>query len=67
MEIKIVVNDSDVMGYSQEGVGQAKFTATIYLPPNTFVVFYSLKIFTCSTPVYQNNNNVNDEASTDDE
>lgn len=55
------------MGYSDEGVGQVKFSATVYLPLNTFVIFYSLKIFTCSVPAFQKGKNDDDDDKTSDD
>lgn len=65
VEINLIINDSDVMAFSP-GVGEAKFTATVYLPINTFVVFYSLKIFSCSVPVQNKNLAVVDESLYDE-
>lgn len=66
IEIQLVVSDSDVMGFSEEGIGKSKFSATVYLPVNTFVIFYNLKIFTCNVEEILNKENKGEGESSND-
>ena len=47
MEIKLVVNNTDCLGYSNSGIGHSEFSATIFLATNIAAIFYSLSIYTC--------------------
>ncbi|XP_039757454.1 uncharacterized protein LOC120631862 [Pararge aegeria] len=48
VKIKLVINNTDCVGYSERGVGYPEFSATIFFATNMAVIFYSLSIYTCS-------------------
>lgn len=48
VEIKLVINNTGSFAYSEAGVGNSDFSATLYLPTNLNFVVYTLTIFTCN-------------------
>ncbi|KAM3960475.1 uncharacterized protein ACR2FA_005382 [Aphomia sociella] len=48
VEIKITINNTDCFAHSKTGIGSAEFSAALYLPLNSGIVFYNLNIFTCN-------------------
>ncbi|XP_075983224.1 uncharacterized protein LOC142981300 [Anticarsia gemmatalis] len=47
VEILLVLNNTNVIGYSEAGVGYDEFTGALYLPMNVGFIVYQLAIFNC--------------------
>ncbi|KAJ8714127.1 hypothetical protein PYW08_007747 [Mythimna loreyi] len=46
-EIMIVINNTNCYAYSEEGVGNSEFAATVFLPAHLNYAFYMISIFSC--------------------
>lgn len=48
VEIHLIVNNTNTIAFSENGVGSIEFYAALYLPMNAGFVLYRLVIYTCS-------------------
>ncbi|XP_041969331.1 uncharacterized protein LOC121726162 [Aricia agestis] len=46
--VRLIINDTDFLGFSELGVGFAEYSANIFLPVDTGPSYYDLNIFSCN-------------------